>query len=343
MPFLYEDFKDDPIVYIEGRGGIAINLSENRVLVFKAGTHDGKLRVVGTLSIEDIRTIDRQDYSGSSSTHIGINRGGLTAGAEAIGGAIGHAGKAALDHRKTRRNTGIKVYFKSTQTPSVFLQVEDGTPRDRLIEAIRQAVEEGNLDQKVQHVNDAVFKSFPTLEMKENREKGIHLIRGFIFSGAAIGLIVFGALESFKWIYNKRLSNHYVNTAINNPNALANATGKECTNLIKSKEATNGNITGVALSDLKMYPMIGSLEKPRVDKDHFVVFPKGMLLDARDGWDYDEGIAATVLNPATEKVARPSSEKEARKYSLDSGLWFHEVDMANAGDLFIFPSIRCVE
>lgn len=106
-----DDFERDPIVLFDRYFGFAINPKTNTLRIFRkvdSGTWKHQCFDLGML-----RKIERISLAPAEFTSFG---GG-------VGGAIGMALRESMERSKSAKGTGVRIYLRSVDTPSVFVSI----------------------------------------------------------------------------------------------------------------------------------------------------------------------------------------------------------------------------
>lgn len=129
------DLKDHQFVLFTKDGGIALDQTKNSgVAVLKSGRN----WKVETFSLNDVRNVENTKKEYTAPHH-------LPSRVQGAGARIGAGIRDDLEHRKAKKQTGITVFLKSLETPSLFINFVDDTDRSRAFEALTLALE-GNLE-----------------------------------------------------------------------------------------------------------------------------------------------------------------------------------------------------
>lgn len=148
-----DDFERDPIVLFDRHFGFAINPKTNTLRIFRkadSGTWKHQCFDLGML-----RKIERIELAPAEFTSFG---GG-------VGGAIGMALRESMERSKAAKGTGVRIYLRSVDTPSVFVRIA-AEKLEAAYEALNQVADRETPNGAVRSIPPAISQAFyrPTAE-----------------------------------------------------------------------------------------------------------------------------------------------------------------------------------
>ncbi|MEP3198210.1 MAG: hypothetical protein ABJO57_10095 [Lentilitoribacter sp.] len=133
----FDDFEGDDLVFFTDNSGIAINLSNGRVLLFQS--------TLGHWAEEEYLLSDIRNAHENAPVADHHYAMGNLQGSQGVGLGLGIAIKNASAQKKANQESGIIIDLKSTALPSFLIHVEDTSTRRSLMEALRQVLRDGDL------------------------------------------------------------------------------------------------------------------------------------------------------------------------------------------------------
>lgn len=130
----YDQLQKHQFVLITKTGGIAVDEAEDSLIVL---VKDGRNWKSDKFALSTIRNVENIKEEYTAPHH-------LPSRVQGAGGRIGAGLRDDLEHRKAKKNTGLRVSLKSIEKPTVFVNMADDTARSRSFEALSLALE-GNL------------------------------------------------------------------------------------------------------------------------------------------------------------------------------------------------------
>ena len=146
------DFESDDVVFFTRDAGLAINVSKARLIIFE--------KVLGLWNDETAKLNMLRGARELNPTAAGDVYYSSGVGARAIGQSVANAISAATDAAKIRNGTGVELSFRSVHKPVLFLQIFDGRTRQKLMEALRQVLEDGKVFTAYRDIPDEVREAF---------------------------------------------------------------------------------------------------------------------------------------------------------------------------------------
>ncbi|MFV1463170.1 MULTISPECIES: hypothetical protein [unclassified Phaeobacter] len=146
------DFEADDVVFFTRDAGFAINVSKARLIIFE--------KALGLWNDETVKLHmlrGAREHTPSTAGDMYYSSG---VGSRAIGQSVANAIRATVDAAKIRNGTGVELSFRSVNKPVLFLQVLDGQTRMKLMEALRQVLEDGRVYTAYREISDDVKEAF---------------------------------------------------------------------------------------------------------------------------------------------------------------------------------------
>jgi len=187
------DFENDDLIYFGFDRGFSISLANQSLLLFQRINGDWYDE---RLSLNDLR--NATETVGHADEYFSQNQFG---GARGIGQSIGVAMRNSLEKSKAKRETGITLHFRSIQRPTLLINILDSNERSKLMEALRQALNDQHMQSPYRVIPDSVREAFTPLtpeDIEEMEAKArlakIRSQRTKIGVRGYLGILAFGAL-----------------------------------------------------------------------------------------------------------------------------------------------------
>jgi hypothetical protein len=187
------DFENDDLIYFTKDVGLSINLRNRTLLLFQKANGEWfevKLPLGDLRGATEVTGVADEYYPG---TQLGGTRG--------IGQSIGVALRNSMEQAKAKRETGIALHLKSIEQPTLFMQILDAEERKKLMEALRQVLEDQHMRSPYRNISDDVREAYTPLTQadldgiaaQEQRAK-LRATKTRIGLRGHIGVLMFGLL-----------------------------------------------------------------------------------------------------------------------------------------------------
>lgn len=199
-----DQFKSDPIVLFDVRSGFAINPKANTLRIFDKAPNGEWTHQL--LQASDIRRIERIALTPDEFMAVGYS------GAKAIGAGIGAAMRNSIERKKAAKGTGVKLYLRSVETPTVFVSIPDDARREAAYEALNQIIEGNAPNGEMRNIPESVYKAFhrPTAEeiaqeefKAERRERRLQALKPSWKTIVGINVVAAIAIWPTLWVYRE--------------------------------------------------------------------------------------------------------------------------------------------
>ena len=139
-----------PIAFFVNGNGLAVDQSADKVLIFENGPNWSAAQ----MSIDDIRRVE--NIVTTPGEYVTSRRGGVGGIGEGIGALVGNA----LEKSKAKKESGLKIYFKSVRRPTMFIGGIDDQSRDSLFEGLNQVLEGRSINGVIHRIPSDVRQYF---------------------------------------------------------------------------------------------------------------------------------------------------------------------------------------
>ena len=138
-----DDLDDCELVILNSKGGLAANSKSNKLIIFKRINREW---ISQCFDLSDVSRVE--NITSSPDKLFGTSGRGLHSAGEGVGTALHNA----FHKSKSKRQTGIKIHFRSLDIPSVFLNMPIDTQRLSAFEGLNQFLDGGHVSGKLHQV-----------------------------------------------------------------------------------------------------------------------------------------------------------------------------------------------